>query len=185
MKRNFIRTVAAILACIFMLGSTSCIGSFSLTNRLLGWNKTVGNKFLNELVFFAFWVLPVYEVTGFIDVVVLNSIEFWSGSNPMDVAADRTVTNSNGDEILIHTNADGYELTNLSTEETMKLCYDADINGWKADIAGESHVLFTFVDDTHIRVPLGSADQWTTVELSEHGILAYRAETLPSDLALR
>ena len=62
---------------------SSCIGSFSLTNKLLAWNKTVGNKFVNELVFFAFWVLPVYEVSALADVLVLNSIEFWSGGNPV------------------------------------------------------------------------------------------------------
>ena len=37
------------------------------------------SKFVNELVFFAFWILPVYEVSGLADLLVLNSIEFWSG----------------------------------------------------------------------------------------------------------
>lgn len=51
---------------------------FSLTNKLLTWNRQVGSKFVNELVFFALWILPVYEVSGLADLLVLNSIEFWA-----------------------------------------------------------------------------------------------------------
>ncbi|MDE6682966.1 MAG: DUF3332 domain-containing protein, partial [Muribaculaceae bacterium] len=62
--------VAAILVAGLSLTFTSCIGSFTLTKRVLAWNKQVSNKFVNELVFFAFWVLPVYEVTALADVLV-------------------------------------------------------------------------------------------------------------------
>ena len=94
MKKRILNGALVAVLCASMLTSTGCIGSFSLTNRLLGWNKTVGNKFLNELVFFAFWVLPVYEVTGLADLLVLNSIEFWSGRNPMGDHASTTGENS-------------------------------------------------------------------------------------------
>ncbi len=60
--------ISAAIVCLLgtsMLTTPSCIGSFSLTNRLLGWNQNVGDKFLNELVFFAFWVLPVYEAVSY------------------------------------------------------------------------------------------------------------------------
>ena len=77
-------TVATVLLLASTLSLNSCIGSFSLTNSVLKWNKQVGPKFINELVFFAFWILPVYEVTSLADLLVLNSIEFWSGSNPME-----------------------------------------------------------------------------------------------------
>jgi len=80
MKKKFL-TVAVAATLSLSLVSTSCIGSFSLTNKLLSWNQQVGNKFVNELVFFAFWVLPVYEISALADILVLNSIEFWSGSN--------------------------------------------------------------------------------------------------------
>ena len=75
--------VAAILLAGSSMAFTSCIGSFAMTNKVLSWNKQVGNKFVNELVFFAFWILPVYEVTSIADLLVINSIEFWSGTNPM------------------------------------------------------------------------------------------------------
>ena len=42
---------------------SSCIGSFALSNKVLSWNQQIGNKFVNEIVFFGFWILPVYEIT--------------------------------------------------------------------------------------------------------------------------
>ncbi|MDE7119681.1 MAG: DUF3332 domain-containing protein, partial [Muribaculaceae bacterium] len=67
MKRHYLSiAVASVLAASTL---TSCIGSFALTNKLLAWNNQVSNKFVNELVFFAFWIIPVYEVTSLADVL--------------------------------------------------------------------------------------------------------------------
>lgn len=82
MKKRYL-SVAVVIALVGSMMSTSCIGSFSLTNKLLSWNKSIGNKFVNELVFIAFCIVPVYEVTALADVLVLNSIEFWSGNNAL------------------------------------------------------------------------------------------------------
>lgn len=58
-----------------MLLTSSCVGSFSLFNKLASWNKrATGNKFLNELIFLV--ISPAYAVVGAVDVLVLNSIEF-------------------------------------------------------------------------------------------------------------
>ena len=185
MKKAFVRGLSALLVTVFLFGSTSCIGSFSLTNRLLGWNRHVGNKFLNELVFFAFWVLPVYEVTGLADLLVLNSIEFWSGRNPMGDTAATEVEASNGDRVRITPDAEGYDLVNLTTDEQMRLEYDADIDGWAVEYDGTRHVLFTFVDDTHIAVPVEGGQDYRTVELSNAGLMAYAALSRGSDMACK
>ena len=57
MKKNKLNMVVAIALCV-SLGLSSCIGSFKLTNKVLGWNEGVGNKFVNELVFIAFHIIP-------------------------------------------------------------------------------------------------------------------------------
>ena len=75
-----------VAAAVLLSGSlmfSSCIGSFGLTNKLFSWNKGVGEKWVNEVVFVAFCILPVYEVSLIADALVINSIEFWTGSNPM------------------------------------------------------------------------------------------------------
>ncbi len=185
MKKNILRSAVALLLCASIMG-TSCIGSFQLTNRLLGWNKTVGNKFINELVFFAFWILPVYEVTSLADILVLNSIEFWSGRNPMgDTASERVVESSGGEHFLVKSDADGYDIRNLETEQTMRLDYDSEDMSWNVEYNGERHTLFTFVDDTHVRVPVDGENEWQTVELSQAGLFAYRAIASPAVYAAR
>ena len=48
---------------------------------------------------------------------------------------------------------------------------------------GESRVLFSFVDDEHVRVPAGSGNDWQTVELSEAGLYAYQQMALSGSFA--
>ena len=74
------------VACLILSSSiicSSCIGSFGLWSSLKDWNNSIGNKFVNEIVFLAFHIVPVYEVAYLADIIVLNSIEFWSGANPL------------------------------------------------------------------------------------------------------
>jgi len=79
--RNKIAPVALGLALAF--GIQGCYGRFQLVRNLYTWNGKVGNKWVNELVFLAMYILPVYALAGFVDVVILNTVEFWSGKNPM------------------------------------------------------------------------------------------------------
>ena len=89
-KKSLTLLVATTLASSVLF--SSCIGSFGLTNKLLSWNSNIDSKFVNELVFIAFWIVPVYEISALADVLVLNSIEFWSGSNPVaDAGTVKTV----------------------------------------------------------------------------------------------
>ena len=78
----FLLGIFFLLFCIF---NNSCIGSFKLTQKTYDWNNSIGGKWINNLVFWAFLILPVYDFVLFIDFVVLNVIEFWSGSNPLSM----------------------------------------------------------------------------------------------------
>ena len=102
------------LVCAMLSGSvlfSSCIGSFGLWNSLKDWNQGVSNKFVNELIFLAFHIVPVYEIAYLADALVLNSIEFWSGSNPTaSIGEVKTVQGENG-EYLVKTNENGYTIT--------------------------------------------------------------------------
>jgi len=66
---------------------TACYGGFNLTRKLHRWNGTMGGKWINWLIFLLLTIVPVYEVCLLVDALVLNSIEFWSGHNPVSVAA--------------------------------------------------------------------------------------------------
>ncbi len=68
---------------------TSCMGSFALTKKLYKWNEGVtNNKYLNNVIYWLLGGVQAYTATLFIDGVILNLIEFWSGSNPLAFAPD-------------------------------------------------------------------------------------------------
>ena len=73
MKRGKLTLVAVVLSGSLLF--SSCVGSFGLFNRLSSWNQSVGNKFVNELVFLAFNIVPVYGVAYLADALVINSID--------------------------------------------------------------------------------------------------------------
>lgn len=83
MNKMFKQIVVAMLVATMALMSVGCYGSFNLTKKVYNWNGSLGNKWVVELVFLACYVVPVYGIAGFIDAVILNSIEFWTGSNPV------------------------------------------------------------------------------------------------------
>ncbi len=173
MRKNFLR-VGLVLTVCASLGLSSCIGSFTLTNRLLAWNKTIGNKFVNELVFLAFWILPVYEVSGLADVLVINSIEFWSGDNPMACGTKR-IEGNDGRQYLVKCDGKGYDIIGESDGLTVRLDFDKNERSWDVVLpSGESFELMTFVDDTHVSLPAADGSRMT-VSLDEQGLMAYRA----------
>ena len=186
MKKKIFRGAVAFVLALSLTVTPSCIGSFSLSNRLLGWNQTVGNKFINELVFFAFWVLPVYEVCGLADILVLNSIEFWSGRNPMTASVDKVIEGSDGLRYRIHSDANGYDVACLDDETiSYRLDYSAENDGWTIAVDDSEPVtLFNYVDDTHVALPDGNGGM-RTVELSQQGVFAYNEVVAARSFAAR
>lgn len=80
----------AVVISASLIFQTGCFGSFSLSHKVYDFNASVGDKFVNTIVFWAFCIIPVYEVTLFLDTVLLNLIEFWSGSNPVSMNEGET-----------------------------------------------------------------------------------------------
>lgn len=177
MRRTKI-TIAAVLAMAAMLPLESCIGSFALTKKVLAWNHQVGSsKFVNELVFVAFCVLPVYEISALADLLVINSIEFWSGNNP--VVAQAKVVDGKAARYLIESDAKGYTVTNLSDKSQVRFNFDQMTRSWSVEHDGQEVKFMTFVDDTHVQM-IAPGGGFTTVELSADGLMAYQREVAQS-----
>lgn len=168
MKKLKISVFALVLGGISLLFS-SCLGSFSLTNSVLDWNRTVGNKVVNELVFVAFWILPVYEVTTFADLFILNSIEFWSGKNL--VAASQEVETEQG-KYLIKSDRKGYTVTHESTGRSYRLNFNEKTQTWSFAKDDKEYPIMSYVDKNHVRMITPEGD-FRIVELSEEGLSAY------------
>lgn len=181
--KKFALKAGVVLALTAAFGFNSCIGSFALTNRLLSWNRSIGNKIVNELVFFAFWVLPVYEVAAAADAIVLNSIEFWSGSNPMAMGTKK-IQGEDGQIYLVKCDGKGYDIISQTDGSTLRLDFDADARRWDVVTpAGETYELMTFVSDTHVSMPAVDGTR-TIVPLTDAGLYAYRAEACRCDMAM-
>ncbi len=170
MKKKFF-TVAIALTLVGSVSFTSCIGSFGLSNNLLSWNKSIGNKWVNEVVFFAFWILPVYEICVLADIIVLNTVEFWSGSNPVAAGEIKQVQGEKG-LYTIETTENGYNITNELGEE-MSLVYNQESKTWSSVAGDEEIQLFTFEDENNVTVHLLNGEK-QSVELSQNGVLAFR-----------
>lgn len=146
MKKTKLRIVTALVGGSLLF--SSCIGSFGLWSNLKDWNQGIGNKFVNEVVFLAFHIVPVYEVAYLADILVLNSIEFWSGSNPVaELGSIRTVQGENGN-YAIRTNKDGYTITKEGEEgKELNLVYNAEKRTWNAEAEGQSFELIRMNED--------------------------------------
>jgi hypothetical protein len=65
-----------------------------LTRNVYHWNSgikgsgEVNDKWMKEFVFFGMIVVPVYMFSALLDAFIFNSIQFWSGDNPVKVSHD-------------------------------------------------------------------------------------------------
>lgn len=74
------KIIAFVCAVSFLV--VGCTGSFKLSNKLYDYHRSQ-EKWVDETIFLVCIIVPVYGVTLFVDGVVLNSIEFWTGNNPV------------------------------------------------------------------------------------------------------
>ena len=83
------RIVAAIVVGSFLTVTTACYGPFNLTKNVYQWNSNikgsseVNEKWMKEFVFFGMIIIPVYMFSALLDAFIFNSIQFWSGNNPV------------------------------------------------------------------------------------------------------
>ncbi len=78
------RPFALLLALSSLSG---CFGSFELTKAVYSFNKDLSdNIVVQEVVFLAMVIVPVYGVSTFVDAVILNTLEFVTGDNPVGSA---------------------------------------------------------------------------------------------------
>ncbi len=154
MKKTF-KFSALLLAATIMF--SSCIGSFQLTNKIKDWNSNIGNKFVNELIFIACHIVPVYQISIFVDAVVLNSIEFWTGKQALANAGEKKIVkNSEGKNVEITAMENGYNLNDGVT--SMNLVFDEETQVWSAEYNNQTTSLIKIVDDNNAQLFLMNGD---------------------------
>ena len=70
---------------------TGCLGQNALFDTVQDWNSTASNnKFVNQGISFVFWWVPVYGLSLLGDIIIFNSIEFWTGTDGLGNEAELT-----------------------------------------------------------------------------------------------
>lgn len=80
-RRGLLLTAAPAL--LATTATTGCWGGFGLTTGLWEWNAHFNNKWAKWGIMLPLIIFPVYGTAAFVDLLVINSIEFWSGNDPI------------------------------------------------------------------------------------------------------
>ncbi|MBR2102906.1 MAG: DUF3332 domain-containing protein [Prevotella sp.] len=173
MKKMNLKAVALLL-----LGSvafSSCVGSFSLFNKYADWQTHMtGNKFVNGIV--GIILLPIVgSVCMFVDAIVLNTIEFWSGENPLasNVGKTQQVMGSDGKLYAVTMLKNGYEVK-APTGELSYFIYDKQNDTWSLQQNGVTRQLFRYNADGTLTVTMPDAQQ-LTVNADQAGLNLVRS----------
>ena len=169
MKRKFkVMTISLFLGCSVLF--SSCVGSFGLFNKLLAWNQSVSDKFVNELVFLI--LTPVYGVVYVVDAFILNTIEFWTDENPV---ADTKIQKIDGKDGIytVETNKDGHKITKEGTDETVYFHFNEAEKSWSIEANEVETLLMKAIDDQHVIMYLPDGSEMP-VSLDKAGVLAFK-----------
>ena len=77
------------LALTLGLASSSCLGPDNLYNSIKNWNADLSDhNWVNEVVFLGLYFIPVYPIALFGDIVIFNTVHYWTGDNPIKDPGD-------------------------------------------------------------------------------------------------
>jgi hypothetical protein len=162
--------VIVVIIVIFMLNLAGCYGSFTLTKKLLSWNDTIEDKWMESAVMWVMIVIPVYESAAFIDIVVLNTAEFWTGKNPLAMQNGETSTQfveNDGKTYKIVSSQNQINIKEIAGPDIGKeltISYLSDIGTWTIDDAEKTSTIaelngremkLMYPDDSHRIVIIG------------------------------
>ncbi|MFQ5654799.1 MAG: DUF3332 family protein [Planctomycetota bacterium] len=134
----------AMLVGILPVAMTGCFGSMSAFHKVHQFNKDVSEeKWIQELVFVVLgWAYPV---AWSLDAIIFNTIEFWTGENPLSAGETRVIEGPNGEQASVTMREDGLvdvTVTNTDgSEQQLTLehgCHEVtayDCHGKKAAVA--------------------------------------------------
>jgi hypothetical protein len=119
------KAIVLITLLSFTVLASGCYGGFNLTRSLYKWNGNIeaskdkqANTVVQSLVMVVLVIVPVYGLATLADALVVNSIEFWTGKNPVTVKAEPAIrTVDKGDERYVQT------LTRTASGKEMRVDY--------------------------------------------------------------
>ncbi len=168
------KKVSFKVAALLMAGTlvcSSCIGSFALFNKYEKWQcNMTSSKIVNGVV--GLILQPIVGgVCLVVDALVLNTIEFWSGNNPM-AQSTREIVGSDGRLYVITTTKNGYDVKDADGQVT-RFTHDAATDAWSVEQKGVSRQLVRFAEDGRLQATLPSGATLTIAQ-DEAGVQQLR-----------
>ena len=162
-----------------LLFSSCFVGKYALWNKYINWqNHMTSSKFVNAIV--GFILVPIVgSICQLVDILVLNTIEFWSGSNPVqaNIGKTKNVIGEDGRVYAVTTLKDGYDVKSPTGEMTY-LRHHAENDSWTIEQNGVSQELFRYnADGKTIRTTING--QTKDLSMDEAGV--YQARMMAND----
>jgi hypothetical protein len=173
MKKTSLKVAVVLLSGALLC--SSCIGSFGLFNKYEQWQcNMTSSKIVNGIV-----GLILQPVVGTIcltvDALVLNTIEFWTGENPV-TASTQVVKGQDGRYYTVKTSKKGYEIIAPTGEVTL-FVFNAKDNSWSMVQNGITKEILHFNADGTIQANLQNGET-ITVTNDEAGLNQVRDAVL-------
>lgn len=136
MKRILKATALGLMFSVGSLTMQQCYGSFTVTKKLYNWNGTIGNKFVNTAVMWVMIIIPVYGVGFLVDFIVLNTLEFWTGSNPLAMGPndkETQIVQLEGKEFEITATQNRFDIKSLNEKDygrVTSMVYQPEDSTW-------------------------------------------------------
>mgnify|MGYP002627221999 CR=1 FL=1 len=169
MKKNYFKVATCLLVCSCLL-SSCMVGSWSLFNKYAEWQTNMtDNKYVNAVVGLVLGAV-CYPVCSLVDALVINTMEFWSGSNPLasNIGKTQNVVGQDGRIYAVKTLKNGYEVKSPTGELTL-FTYNKKDNSWSMSQNGITKEVFRFNEDgKSIKVEMNGESRDFT--LNEQGV---------------
>jgi len=147
--------IMIVVASLLMLSVAGCFGNFALTRKVYTFhNGIAGNDFIGKVVkCLIFWIAGhfVYGFTTFVDAVILNTLEFWTGSNPLAMNEGETeirYAEAEGVEYKIVTSKNRWDISEVNNpERTVAIVWDDVELAWYFVSGDDSHRIVEMTSD--------------------------------------
>ena len=107
---------------------TGCLGQNALFDTVQDWNAdATNNKFVNQGISFAFWWIPVYGLSLLGDIIIFNSIEFWTGTNPISKEGAKVAGTTETGVVIVNAQRGGPSTGMPTRTETDGLGNEAEL----------------------------------------------------------
>lgn len=173
MKKISLKVAVCLLAGSFLF-SSCFVGKYGLWNKYIGWqNNMTENKFVNAIA--GFILVPIVgTICTLADVLVLNSIEFWSGDNPIaanKVGKTQQVMGQDGRYYAVTTLKNGYEVK-APTGEITYFFHNEEDDSWSMEQNGVQKEIFRFDGKGNIQACINGETK--SFALNETGVYEAR-----------